>query len=71
MTLLNAKLKVRDWERLNVLVESDWDWNLAAEILRTTREKLRRQWRQTMRKNVIEALSSLGISEESLEKHDD
>ena len=65
MTILKPELKDRDWNRLEAIVEADWNWKLAAERLKTTRTKLRKQWHETIRKNVLKALTKLGITEES------
>ena len=66
MAVLASELKERDWNRFKTLVEADWDWNLAAERVGTTRTNLRKQWHETVRKNVLEALTRLGINRESL-----
>jgi hypothetical protein len=66
LEVLEPALKERDWNRLTALVEADWDWNLAAERLETTKTKLRKQWHETVRINVVAALTRIGITEESL-----
>jgi len=58
-------LKSNDRKRIKALVEADWDRAKAANLLGITRARLSKQWRDTLRKNVREALEELGISTET------
>lgn len=46
-------LKERDARRLQALVDADWDHAKAAETLGITYEQMGRQWRQTIKKNIL------------------
>ena len=70
LAVLAPELKARDWNKFEALVEADWNWELAAERLQIPRTNLRKQWRETVRKNVLAALTELGITEDSLHQTD-